>query len=90
MQLPRDGVEYAHISFADLPADVSVEASIDRVVWSAVSLDGGGTGRYLLRGPDAPADPLATLVPTDRCTVWVRVADSPESLVREAGVINLY
>jgi hypothetical protein len=89
MELPRDGQEFAKITFTALTFNVPVEASIDeRVTWLPTS---AGTSplerRILLRGPTYSGTE-GTLVPEDT-RLWVRVADTPESLVRLAGRIYL-
>lgn len=89
MELPRDGQEYARISFTDLPFNVTVEVSVDeRATWTPAT---GGTDanerKILLTGPDV--NPPDGLVVEHGTRLWVRVIDSPETVVRMAGQIFL-
>lgn len=87
MQLPRDGLEYARITFDDVPFGATVEASIDRASWTVVPVT-NSVGLYLLRGPDSVSTD-GTLVATNS-KLWIRVSDSPEVVVRAVATISLY
>lgn len=89
MQLPRDGVEYARIRFFDLPVGASVEASLNRTTWTGTEPGADDLERlFLLRGPDATGT-QGQLV-AGRSTIYVRVLDDPERIVRKAGEVSLY
>lgn len=90
MELPRDGQEYAHIDFTDLPFNVPVEVSIDeRETWAATTAgDTVNQRKILLRGPDSVTTEGVLIAHDTR--LWVRVVDTPETVVRAAGLISLY
>ncbi len=89
MQLPRDGQEYATLTFTVLPTGVTVEASVDnRKTWTATISGASDLQRkILLRGP-ASTQTAGILVP-ESATLWIRVPDNPEVVVRSAGVVTL-
>lgn len=87
MQLPRDGLEYARITFDDVPFGATVEASIDRETWTVIPVT-NNLGLYLLRGPDSDAVDGA-LVSTNS-KLWIRLTDTPEVVVRAVATISLY
>lgn len=88
MELPREGTEYAHIRFYVLPEGAAVEASTDRATWLATDPGADPLERLLLlRGPDAPVSSAALV--TGSCSIWVRVDDDLEHVIRRAGSVNL-
>ena len=88
MRLPRDGAEYAHLTFTALPVAATIEASLDREAWSPVAFD-GDEGLVLLRGPEASTDD-GLLVPEEDAILWVRAVGDVETVVRNAGTVSLY
>lgn len=88
MRLPRDGLEYANIEFSEIPYGATVEASIDRETWTPVDVL-NNTAKYLLRGPDNPST-AGTLVTHNPTYVWIRLSDTPEQVVRNAGTVSIY
>lgn len=88
MQLPKDGIEFARITLTPPPPDgVAVQASLDRAVWLDVPVV-DGVAEFLVRGPDNTSG-LGTPVTAAQTAVWVRVADTPEQVIRRAGTISL-
>lgn len=87
MHLPNAGEEYARILFSDLPDGAAVEVSVDdQETWHLAE---PGTVpnevRILLRGPAAPSTDGLLVALQSR--LWVRVTDSPELVIRDAGII---
>lgn len=87
IQLPRDGVEYAHFTFSSVPAGAVFEAQVSGSAWTAIDMTGGALPRLLLRGPDAGVG--TGLVVTASGEIRARVKDTPEIIVRGAGYIAL-
>lgn len=89
MDLQKNSLEYAHLVFSVAPPQGSaVDASVDLVTWSTVTFDNDGTGKVLLRGPQSTAS-TGILVPKSS-QLWIRVTESPEVIIRSAGIVNLY
>lgn len=85
IELDRRGREY--ITWPDatgIPTGATLEATIDGTTWVTM-----GTGpRVLVAGPDAADNPDGTLVaPIGVGTITVRLADSPEIVVRKAATV---
>lgn len=90
MDLQRNSQEYAHITFSAPPASEDlVEASVDLLTWSPVTIGLDGVGLVLLRGPASTATD-GVLVGNDREELWIRITSTPEIIVRSAGWIVLY
>lgn len=96
MRLPRDGVEYAIVTFSDYPTNATaVEASLDRNTWHPFDIqpvkqpDNTWIGKVLLRGPAAPT--VNGLPVADADTIlWARITDTPEIVPVECGQVALY
>lgn len=89
MDLQRYSQEYVRIDFSIAPpVGADLEASVNLVDWVPVEMT-DSVGRVLLRGPDARRSE-GLLVPDDGLELYVRVADTPEDIVRSAGRIVLY
>lgn len=85
-ELPTAGREYAHFTFTGVPAGALLEAKVGDSAWTPLELV---DGEYVLlvRGPGAPTD--SGLLVDGTSKVQVRAVDSPEIVVRNAGIIRI-
>ena len=90
MYLPRAGREYAHFTFSGLVDGVTVAASFDGgTTWVDLAGSTGQTRQALLRGPDYVGDMTASTLVPKSTPVKCRIVASPETIIRDQGVVIL-
>lgn len=88
MNIDRRGRERTRWDLAEAP-DGAVEVTFDGAVWHPADRT-ENTVSVLIAGPDATSNPDGTVVLAEgRHHALLRVAASPEVLIREAGVIDI-
>lgn len=93
MDLDRTAREYVTWPLTGLPEDYTsgFEVSIDnRATWHPVDVI-NGAARALLAGPDATSNPPAAIVFPAAGTYRpaLRLVDTPETILRPGGTINV-
>jgi hypothetical protein len=89
MELPRDGIEYAHLTLSAAPPEgASVELEVQGTWHATLPGDRPTERKLLLRGPAAPVDASAVTV-TASSAVRVRVSTNPERIIRATDGILL-
>lgn len=91
MRLASSGREYAKWTIV-APAPATLSASFDSgVTWLTMERPTVSEARILVAGPEAESNPAGTAVlKSGRNSVLIRVADSPELSVRDAGSITVF
>jgi hypothetical protein len=89
MELQSHAQEYAYIDFSITPNPGSViDATVDFVNWGVLTFDTPQTGKVLLRGPRYTADTQGLLVQKNS-TLYARINQAPEAVIRPAGQVVL-
>lgn len=91
MKLDPAGREYATWTISGADDATSLEVTFDGgTTWTALERPTTSTARALVAGPAASGNPVGTVVlPLGRSFAKVRAADSPEAVVRDAGVVDV-
>lgn len=91
MRLASTGREYARFTVsapAALPLDVSVDGGL---TWAAMERPSDTEARVLVAGPASLDNPAGTvMLAAGLNPVLVRLASTPEVVIRPAGVIHVY
>lgn len=89
MKLHISGREYATFTVT-APTDAALSVSFDAgVTWHPMERPTATTARILIAGPLASDNPAGTVVvPRGGSAAVVRLTDSPEQVVRDAGTIS--
>ena len=87
--LPPAGREYVTATLTGAPVGVAIEVTLDLTTWYP-TVRTGDTVRFLAAGPDATGNPAGTVVlAAGRNRVRARATDTPEVIIRDAGVIDV-
>jgi hypothetical protein len=95
MKLPRTGQEYANWSVTGGPEDGTYEVKFIKpdstnTGWLAAENVSETKIRRLVCGPDFTPSGGATQLPLGTIGVLIRLTDSPETVIRTGGSIDVY